>query len=234
MRLLIVDDETKLLKALEQVFREHHYMADTADNGLDGLDKALSGSYDLLIIDVMLPKLSGYELVRSVRKEGYSTPILLLTAKDAVDDRVEGLDSGADDYLVKPFATKELLARVRALTRRSGDVMGTKTLEVGGFTLNLMTRSVTVYGDELALTAKEFQMLELFLRHPGQVMPKELILDRIWGFEAPVDTNAVEIYVHFLRKKIESHREKLTEGNTLPAIETVRGVGYALRGLADV
>ncbi len=231
MRVLIVDDEVKLLKALEQLFKEHNYLVDTATDGADGLDRAREGTYDLLLIDVMLPKLSGYDLVKSLRKDGDSTPILLLTAKDAVDDRVEGLDSGADDYLVKPFATKELLARVRALTRRTGEVMGTKSFELGPFELDLTSRSVTLGGEPLVLTAKEFQLLELFLRHPGQILPKELILDRVWGFEAPVDTNAVEIYVHFLRKKIDAHKTSIEDAETIPFIETVRGVGYVLRGI---
>lgn len=225
--MLIIDDEVKLLRALQQTFVDLQFAVDTATDGPSGLALAEDGGYDLLVVDVMLPGLTGYQIVERLRSQGDSTPILLLTAKDAVDDRVQGLDAGADDYLVKPFAIKELLARVRALTRRSGDVVGTKKLAAGPFELDLITRSVSYQGEPLSLTAKEFQLLELFLRNPGQVLPKELILDRIWGFGGPEDTNAVEIYVHFLRKKIDARPHTGTSGAAL--IETVRGVGYALR-----
>ena len=230
MRILLVDDEVKLTQALAQLLSEQQYVTDVAHDGVSGLDMGRAEVYDVLIIDVMLPGMSGYEIVRTLRDEGVSTPTLLLTAKDAVDDRVQGLDSGADDYLVKPFATTELLARIRALTRRTGDVMGTKELAVGEFRLNLLTRQVSCRDAAIHLTAKEFQLLELFLRNPGQVLPKELILDRVWGLEAPLDTNAVEIYVHFLRKKLLSF--EATGGEPLGcSIETVRGVGYVLKGL---
>ncbi|MCY0877165.1 MAG: response regulator transcription factor [Firmicutes bacterium] len=228
MRMLIIDDEVKLLRALQQTFVDLQFAVDTATDGHTGLALAQDGGYDLLVVDVMLPGMTGYQIVETLRAEGDSTPILLLTAKDAVDDRVQGLDAGADDYLVKPFAIKELLARVRALTRRAGDVVGTKKLEAGPFELDLITRSVSYHGETLGLTAKEFQLLELFLRNPGQVLPKELILDRIWGFGGPEDTNAVEIYVHFLRKKIDAHPQG-GGGAGASLIETVRGVGYALR-----
>ena len=228
MRVLLVDDEVKLLRALRQTFMDQQYVCDLAEDGETALDMARTDSYDLLIVDVMLPRMSGYELVRSLRKAGQSTPILLLTARDAVADRVKGLDLGADDYLVKPFATQELFARVRALTRRTGDVMGTDTLRVGDLALDLRERSVTVAGQPLALSAKEFQLLELFLRNPGRVLPKELILDRVWGFSAAIDTNAVEIYVHFLRRKLEGKRQELGLESGC-RIETVRGAGYAMR-----
>lgn len=230
MRVLIVDDEVKLLQALKQLFVEHQYAVDTARDGVAGLHMARDGGYDLLIVDVMMPRMSGYDMIRALRKEGASVPILLLTAKDAIDDRVEGLDSGADDYLVKPFATKELLARVRALTRRAGDLLGTDNLQVGLFTLDLVSRAVTIGNCPLALTAKEFQLLELFMRNPGQVLPRELILDRVWGLEAPLDTNAVEIYVHFLRKKIDACGS-IGDSKPVSAIETVRGVGYVFKGM---
>lgn len=229
MRMLIVDDELKLLRALQETFSDLQFVVDTAHDGRAGLALAQEGGYDILVVDVMLPFLTGYQIVEKLRAQGDSTPILLLTAKDAVDDRVQGLDSGADDYLVKPFAMKELLARVRALTRRTGDVVGTKTLTAGPFILDLISRTVTVHDDVLSLTAKEFQLLELFLRNPGQVLPKELILDRVWGFEGPEDTNAVEIYVHFLRKKIDSKRSEQERAVRSSYVETVRGVGYALR-----
>lgn len=233
MRILVVDDEVKLLSALKQIFVENQYAVDTARDGEEGFSLARYGAYDLLIVDVMMPKMTGYAMVKALRKEGLSTPVLMLTAKDAVDDRVEGLDSGADDYLVKPFATKELLARVRALTRRAGDVIGTETLVAGDVQLDMVSRAVNLRDVPLTLTTKEFQLLELFLRNQGQVLPKELILDRIWGFEGSMDTNAVEIYVHFLRKKLDAARKaSATPDEITTTIETVRGVGYVFKGSA--
>lgn len=231
MRLLLIEDEIRLAKALQQTFSEHHYIVDLAHDGAVGLDLAQTDTYDIILVDVMLPTMSGYEVVRRLRKTGHATPILMLTARDAVDDRVEGLDAGADDYLVKPFATKELLARVRALSRRSGEMLDVEEVSVGAISIDSVSRSVYVSGEPYSLTGKEFQLLELFMRNPNQVLPKELILDRVWGVEAPMDRNAVEIYVHFLRKKLDRVRtERQIELAEMPVIETVRGVGYALRG----
>lgn len=229
MRVLLIDDEEKFANALKQTLSEQQIVVDVAYDGHSGLDMALCGTYDLLIVDVMLPRLSGYEVIRALRDEGDSTPMLLLTARDAVDDRVEGLDSGADDYLVKPFATKELLARVRALTRRLGKVGGTETLCVRDFCLDLVSRTMTFRGVPLPLSTKEFQLMELFMRNPDQVLPKVLILDRIWGFETTSDMNAVEIYIHLLRKKIHAHLHAL-DTSSGAVIETVRGIGYTFRG----
>lgn len=230
MRILLVHDEVKLTQALAALLFEQQYVTDVAHDGVDGLIKGRTEVYDLLIVGTMLSGMSGYEIIRTLRKEGVSTPTLLLTAKDAVDDRVQGLDSGADDCLVKPFATTELLARIRALTRRTGDVAGSKELAVGELRLNLLTRQVTCRDAVIHLTSKEFQLLELFLNNPGQVLPKKLILDRVWRPEALLDTNEVEIYVHFLRKKLQS--VETAGGETLGcSIDTVRGVGYVLKGL---
>lgn len=227
MRLLLIDDEQKLLRALQQLLIEQQYAVDIATDGESGLEMALTGLYEVLVIDVMMPKMSGIDVVRNLRESEDSTPILLLTARDAIDDRVRGLDAGADDYLTKPFANQEFLARIRALTRRSGDVMPTQVLTVGRFSLDLQSRVIKVDDQSLFLTAKEFQLLELFLRNAGQVLPKELIFDRVWGFDGPSDTNAVEIYVHFLRKKIDAIHDSM---GTV-AIETVRGVGYLFKGM---
>src|SRR5579875_4052371 len=222
MRLLIVEDERRLAAALVQLCRENQYVVDVAYDGENGLDLALTNSYDALILDIMLPKLSGLEILQRIRKEHLDVPVLLLTAKDTVEDRVTGLDSGADDYLVKPFANKELLARIRALTRRTGNIAGTDSLHVGPFTLDLVGRQVSRDGKVLPLTTKEFQFMELLMRNHGKVLSKEIILDRVWGPDADVIANAVENYVHFLRKKID-----------LPGqpsfIETVRGVGYVFK-----
>jgi len=230
MRILLVHDEVKLTQALAPLLFEQQYVTDVAHDGVDGLIKGRTEVYDLLIVGTMLSGMSGYEIIRTLRKEGVSTPTLLLTAKDSVDDRVQGLDSGADDCLVKPFATPELLARIRALTRRTGDVAGTKELAVGELRLNLLTRQVTCRDAVIHLTAKEFQLLELFLHNPGQVLPKKLILDRVWRLEALMDTNEVEIYVHFLRKKLQA--VEAAGGEPMGcSIDTVRGVGYVLKGL---
>ncbi len=219
LRVLLVDDEKKFVRALRQYLEQQQMVVDIAFDGQEGLDKAMTGIYDLLIIDVMLPYLSGFELVQTLREQGDSTPTLLLTALDTVQNRVEGLDRGADDYLIKPFSQDELMARVRALTRRLGKVVGTDVLTVGDYKLDLITRSFTVCGVPMELSTKEFQLLELFLRNPDQVLPKVLIFDRIWGFEGSAGINLVEIYVHLLRKKLPTQ-----------CIETVRGVGYLFRG----
>lgn len=222
MRILLVEDERRLASALQQLLRDAQYASDVAYDGETGLDLALTNSYDALVLDIMLPKMNGLEIVKEVRKAELDVPILLLTARDAVEDRVLGLDTGADDYLIKPFANRELLARIRALTRRQSPLTGTDVMVVGDFAID-MTQRVARRGQQtLPLTAKEFQLLELLLRNHDRVLSKELILDRVWGPEAPVIGNAVENYVHFLRKKID------VVG--LPSfIETVRGVGYIFK-----
>ena len=222
MRILLVEDEKRLASALVQLCREHQYVADVAHDGDVGLDLALTNSYDILVLDIMLPGRSGLDIVRRVRQDKLDVPILLLTARDTIDDRVAGLDVGADDYLVKPFANKELLARIRALTRRTGSLAGTENMSVGPFSLDLAERSVQYNGALLTLTVKEFQLLELLLRNQGKVLSKELILDRVWGPDADVIGNAVENYIHFLRKKVDSPGRP-------SFIETVRGVGYILK-----
>lgn len=219
MRILLVEDEQRLAAALKQLLKEHQYVVDVAHDGDTGFDYALTNSYDIAILDIMLPGMTGIEILHNMRNEDIHTPVLLLTAKDTVEDRVEGLDAGADDYLVKPFDNKELLARVRALSRRTGQISGTDAMEVGPFRLDFDTRTVTRGEEVLTLTAKEFQLLELFLRNQGKVLSKEIILDRVWGPDADVIGNAVENYVHFLRKKID-------EADKPSYIATVRGVGY--------
>ncbi|WP_067618044.1 response regulator transcription factor [Alicyclobacillus acidiphilus] len=219
MRILLVEDERRLAAALRQLLKENQYVVDASHDGEEGYDFALTDSYDLVILDIMLPGMSGVDILRGMREHDVQTPVLLLTAKDTVEDRVNGLDAGADDYLVKPFDNKELLARVRALSRRTGQFSGTDAMEVGPFRLDFTTRTVTRRGEVLSLTAKEFQLLELFLRNQSKVLSKEIILDRVWGPDADVIGNAVENYVHFLRKKID-------EPDKPSYISTVRGVGY--------
>jgi DNA-binding response OmpR family regulator len=222
MRILLVEDEKRLASAVAELLKEHQYITDVAHDGETGLDLALVDCYEVLVLDIMLPKKSGLDIVREVRKAGMDVPILLLTARDTVDDRVTGLDVGADDYLVKPFANKELLARIRALTRRTGNVSGTDILSVGPFHIHLSERIIKRNDEALNFTLKEFQLLELLMRNRDKVMSKELILDRVWGPDADVIGNAVENYIHFLRKKIDIPGQP-------SFIDTVRGVGYVFR-----
>lgn len=224
VRVLLVDDEVSLVRALSQILKQQQYTVDSAHDGVLGLDMARAGIYDLLLIDVMLPGLSGTDLVRTLREEGDTTPTLMLTARGTEDDKVLGLDSGADDYVVKPFGTSELLARMRALTRRVGDLAGVSTLVAGDYTLDLVQRSVLCCGEIVPLTNKEFQLMELLMRHRGQVLSRALIFDRVWGFETEVDSNVVDTYIHFLRKKLG--RGQPRRARQPSDIQTIHGTGY--------
>ncbi|MCL2353242.1 MAG: response regulator transcription factor, partial [Defluviitaleaceae bacterium] len=195
---------------------------DIAHDGADGQDMGEAGIYDVIILDRNLPSVEGVEVLKHLRKEGIATPIIMLTAKDAVASRIEGLDAGADDYLIKPFSKDELLARVRALSRRSENIQIADALQVAGLQLDMLASEVCINGEKTKLTTTEAQLLELFIRNKGQVLTKEQILDKIWGFDKDVEINNVELYVFYLRKKIN-----LEKGGV--AIETVRGVGYRLK-----
>lgn len=223
VHLLLVEDERRLAVAVRRVLEEEGHVVDLVDDGADALAQAQTEEYDLVLLDVMLPSLDGYEIARRLRAKGNQVPILMLTARDGVGDRVQGLDSGADDYLVKPFALAELLARVRALTRRAKMLPGDPAvLKVGDLELDLKTREAIRGGKRIELTAKEFALLEVMMRHPGQVMTRSQLLDRIWSYDVLTESNIVDIYIHYLRNKIDrDFDDKL--------IRTVRGVGYALR-----
>lgn len=223
MHLLLVEDEARLATAVRRVLEEEGHVVDWVDDGADAFAQAQTEEYDLILLDVMLPSLNGFEVARRLRAKGNPAPILMLTAKDAVNDRVQGLDAGADDYLVKPFALAELLARVRALTRRAKMAPnGDSILKVSDLELDLKTREAVRGGKRIELTAKEFALLEVMMRHPGQVMTRSQLLDRIWSYDVLTESNIVDIYIHYLRNKIDrDFDEKL--------IRTVRGVGYALR-----
>lgn len=223
MRVLLVDDEVSLVAALSELLKHHQYTVDSAYDGLIGLDMARAGIYDILLIDVMLPGLAGTDLVRSLREEGDTTPALMLTARGTEQDKVLGLDSGADDYVVKPFGAAELLARMRALTRRVGDLAGVGTLAAGGYTLDPVGRAVSRRGETIALTHTEFQLMELFMRHPGQVLSRAVIFDRVWGYEAEVDSHVVDTYIHFLRRKLGCGK---SGGAQSADIQTIHGTGY--------
>jgi two-component system, OmpR family, response regulator len=221
MRVLVVEDEKKLAALLARGLREEGYAADVAERGEDALWMAMSASYDAILLDVMLPGSDGFDVCRRLRKEGVWSPVLMLTARDAVDDRVTGLDSGADDYLPKPFAFDELLARLRALMRRPV-VERPAVLEVGDLRLDPALHRVWRGETELQLSAKEFALLEAFMRRPGAVLTRSQLLDAAWDMGFERRSNVVDVNVRYLREKIDRPfgRESL---------ETVRGVGYRLR-----
>ncbi len=221
MRLLIVEDEVKTGDYLQQGFREAGFNPVLARNGLDGYHLALTERFDLLILDVMLPDLDGLTMVKSLRQHGQLTPILLLSAKDGVDDRVRGLESGADDYLIKPFAFTELLARVRTLLRRGQSAPAVEILQIADLQMDLLKRRVNRGGEKITLTQKEFALLELLLRRQGEVLPRSLIASQIWDMNFDSDTNVIDVAVKRLRAKVD-------DGFAVKLIHTVRGMGYTL------
>lgn len=222
MHILIVEDEKQLSKLLRRVLTEERHVVDVANEGYEGLNLALSDSYDLVILDRMLPGMDGLEICRQMRQYKTKAVVLMLTARGTVEDRVSGLNSGADDYLVKPFAMTELLARVSALLRRRDrDSEGSNILEVSNLTLDLVRHEVQREGKVIELTAKEFALLEYLMRHPGQVLTRSQITDQVWRYDLDAISNVVDIYIHYLREKIDV-------GFPRPLLKTVRGIGYKL------
>jgi two-component system, OmpR family, response regulator ArlR len=221
MRILIVEDEVHLAEALTQILKKHNYSVDAVHDGKAGLDNALSGIYDLLLLDVMLPGMDGFSLLRTIRKEGISTPVIMLTAKGEISDKVEGLDYGADDYIPKPFSTEELLARMRAALRRRGEVVQDTALKYGDIELNTSTLKLSGNGKEIKLILKESELMELLLVRKQAVTSKDQIIEKLWGFDTDVENNNVEVYISFLRKK-------LVFLNSNVKINTIRGLGYVL------
>ena len=219
MKLLIVEDESKIGDYLKQGLSEAGFMVDLARNGLDGHHLAMTEAYDLLILDVMLPDVDGWRILKSLREAGRNVPVLFLTARDNVDDRVKGLELGADDYLVKPFAFAELLARVRTLLRRGAGPASETTLTVADLELDLMRRCVTRAGRRIQLTAKEFALLELLVRRRGEVLPRSLIASQVWDMNFDSDTNVIDVAIRRLRAKIDEDFEP-------KLIHTLRGMGY--------
>jgi two-component system copper resistance phosphate regulon response regulator CusR len=221
MKILIVEDEAKTGEYLRQGLSEAGFVADLARDGGEGLHLALTGDYDLVVLDVMLPSLDGWHVLAALRSGGKDMPVLFLTARDEVDDRVKGLELGADDYLVKPFAFSELLARVRTLLRRGAAVKEPTTLRVADLELDLLRRRATRGGRRIELTAKEFALLELLLRRQGEVMPRSLIASQVWDMNFDSDSNVIEVAVRRLRAKVD-------DGFEPKLIHTVRGMGYVL------
>lgn len=221
MRILLVEDELHLAEALTQILKKNNFTVDSVYDGVSGLDNALSNIYDLIILDIMLPKLDGISILRNIRKEGIATPVILLTARGEISDKVIGLDSGADDYLAKPFATEELLARIRALSRRKGEIFPDNTLKFGNIELNPSTLKLSCENKDMKLILKESELLELLILRKNAIASKELIIEKLWGFDAEVEHNHVEVYISFLRKKLAFLESEVT-------INTIRGVGYVL------
>jgi heavy metal response regulator len=222
MRILVVEDDKKIASFLLKGLKQSGFAADHAANGEDGLHLASATPYDAAVIDVMLPKLDGLSLVQQLRKQKVNLPVIILSAKASVDDRVKGLQSGGDDYLVKPFSFSELLARIQALIRRSSGATEPTTLTVGDLSLNLVTREVTRGGQRIELQAREFSLLEYLLRNAGKVVPKALIMEHVWDYSFDPQTNVVDVVVCRLRNKIDRDFEK-------KMIHTLRGVGYVLK-----
>ncbi|MEO5886203.1 MAG: response regulator transcription factor [Anaerolineales bacterium] len=225
MRILLVEDEAGVAGFVQQGLNEAGYAVDVARDGYEGLEYALAFEYDVAVLDIMLPKMNGLNVLREMREKHVKTPVLLLTARDGVDDRVRGLDIGADDYLVKPFAFPELLARIRALLRRpplqAGNLLCMSDLE-----MDISQHDVRRAGKHIELSPREFSLLELLLRHPNQVLTRTQIVEHVWNFDFYSDTNVVDVYIGYLRRKIDM-------GFAFPLIQTVRGVGYRLSETQD-
>lgn len=221
MRILIVEDEPDLLDALKKQLQSSGYSVDDCGNGLDAEDYLKMATYDAVVLDIMLPGIDGLTLLKKMRAEGNTTHVLLLTALDSIENKVNGLDAGADDYLVKPFAYDELLARLRVLLRRrSGQT--TNVLEYGGLVMDLNSRTVTRDGTEITLSSKEFAVLEYLLRNPGRVLSRDKIENHVWNYDFEGGSNVVDVYIRYLRKKIDN-------GFNKKLLHTIRGAGYVLR-----
>lgn len=221
MRLLVVEDEVQLADALNEILKRNKYTVDAVYDGISGLDCALSDVYDCIILDIMLPGMDGIEILRNIRMENINTPVLMLTARSEVEDKIKGLDCGADDYLTKPFVTGELLARIRALTRRKGDIVDDNKMTYNELSLLKNSSSLLFKESEVKLSLKEFQIMELLMANPRQIFTKERIIEKIWGYDSDVEYNNIEVYISFLRKKLKSI-------GCDSKIKTARGIGYSL------
>ena len=221
MRILIAEDEVSIAKALQLMLEKNKYSVDVVHNGTDALDYICAGEYDALVLDIMMPGMDGISVLTEARRRGVTTPALFLTAKSEVEDRIAGLDAGADDYLPKPFATAELLARVRAVLRRTEKKPQEQQWQVGPLQVYPLRRQVQVNGREVMLTYKEFEILSLLLQEQGRVLTRDTLMDRVWGLEAERENRTLDVHIRTLRQKL---------GEAGGLIETVRGVGYKLGG----
>jgi two-component system OmpR family response regulator len=222
MRVLVVEDDSKIASFVVNGLKQNGFAADHASDGEHGLSLAQAVTYDAAVLDIMLPKLDGLSLLRQLRQEKILTPVLILSAKARVDDRVKGLQAGGDDYLTKPFAFSELLARVQALIRRASHTAEPSRLSAGGLTMDLLTREIARSGQNIELQSREFALLELLLRHPGRAVTKTMILEQLWDYSFDPQTNVVDVLVHRLRTKVD-------KDFPVKLIQTIRGVGYVLK-----
>ena len=220
MKILIVEDDLHLSEALEHILKEQKYFVDAVDNGMDGLYYAANNDYDVIILDVMLPKMNGYDVIKMLRKQKVASPTIMLTAKGEIDDKITGLDAGADDYMVKPFSPKELLARLRALSRRTGEVL-LEELSFDDIVLNLNTYMLSCKTKSVNLSNKEFQILRILMSNPAMITSKETLIVKVWGVDSDTEDNNVEAYISFLRKKLFYVGSKVS-------IKTIRMAGYRL------
>ncbi len=221
MRILVVEDEKKMASFIERGLREEGYAVDIASDGEIGWEYVMTNEYDLIILDWMLPKMSGLALCQKIRQAGQRTPVLILTARDEVEDKIKGLDEGADDYLTKPFSFEELLARIRALLRRPRELQEEAMLKSGNLSVDLLGRKVWVASEEISLSQKEFALLEYLIRRKGEVVSRSQIAEHVWDLHFDPMSNTIDVYINFLRKKVD-------QGSPKSRIETVRGVGYRL------
>jgi DNA-binding response OmpR family regulator len=221
MKVLMVEDERYLAEAVAQILKKHNYDVDLAYDGEDGLDNALSGVYDVILLDIMMPKMDGITVLKEIRSAGIGTPVILLTAKGELEDKIEGLDSGADDYLAKPFKTEELLARMRAVTRRRGELLPEGILSFGDIEYNPHTLVLSRGAKHFNLTQKEGRLIEYLIQNKGTSLSPDAIIEKVWGYDSDAEDNHVQVYISFLRKKLASLDADIR-------IKTIRGVGYAL------
>ena len=222
MHVLVVEDDRKISDFIVQGLRQEGYAVDVADNGIDAFQMAMAAAYDAAVVDVMLPRMNGLDVIQDLRREGNLTPVLILSARNSVDDRIKGLQSGGDDYLVKPFSFAELIARLQALVRRATATAEPTTLSVADLTLDLIRRTATRSGQQIELQPREFALLEYLVRSRGKVVSKTMIMDQVWGYDFDPSTNVVESRMSRLRDKIDRDSD-------MPLIKTIRGAGYVIR-----
>ncbi|MGN1481189.1 response regulator transcription factor [Porcipelethomonas sp.] len=227
MRILIVEDERNLNMVLSEMLTMEGYYVDSSYDGIDGLDNALSGIYDIIILDIMLPKKNGIEVLSEIRKNNINTPVLMLTARSEIEDKISGLDNGADDYLTKPFNSKELLARIRALLRRREKVFIDENLKFADITIDKSTHEMYKNEQKVKLTKKEYDIMELLILNKGKVVAKEDLTVKIWGYNTDIEYNSIEVYISFLRKKLRAIDSDV-------CINTIRSLGYIIKEQKDV
>ena len=221
MKILIIEDEEALADAIKESLEKEHFDVFTVNNGIDGEDEALTGLYDLILLDIMLPKKNGFEILKTLKEEKLKTPIIILTAKSEMDDKLNGLENGADDYITKPFHMKELLARIKNIIKRSSNIEDTNKLKYEDLVLDLSSGKLICNNNEITINGKELNLIEILLINKEQIIEKDVLTEKIWGYDSDAEYNSVEVYISFLRKKIKLLNSKVK-------ISTVRGIGYKL------